>query len=37
LSTTKDSNDKQENKQSRANADLKNDSSFDSLDDDIPF
>lgn len=37
LSTTKDSNDKQENKQSSANADLKNDSSFDSLDDDIPF
>lgn len=37
LSTTKDSNDKQENKQSSANADLKNDSSFDSLDDDITF
>lgn len=37
LSTIKDSNDKQENKQSNTSEDLKNVSSFDSLDDDIPF
>lgn len=37
LSTIKDSSDKQENKQSSTSEDLKNNSSFDSLDDDIPF